>query len=177
MSERNDDVEMVRFNVQMPKKLRDDAKRNSDRGDLSEDVRSVFRQRAYGVDDTGEPSEIERTKAELREVRRNIDDLRLQRSQIEAEIKSDEARAARLEERLSELKEERGELEQSLTVLENMLHEGDRMWPVRIKNAVDVDQDTAQELYQQLKERNSELPDEAFEEPSIHSPTDWREVQ
>jgi chromosome segregation ATPase len=166
----------VRFNVKMDEKLRDDAKRNTERGELSEEVRSVFRRKAYGIDSEGKPSEIERKKAQLRDVRDSIDKKRRERERINAEISAEETRATRLEERISELEEERDELGQAVDMLENMLHDGDRMWPVRIKNAVDVDLSTANELYQQLQERNAELPEAAFTEPRVEDPVDWTDT-
>ena len=167
----------VRYNVQMPETLREDAKANAERGELAEEVRNVFRQKAYGLGESHRPSEVEQTKAELREVRNQIDEWRVKRDRIDAKIQTKEARANRLEERLSELKEQQSDLGAKLDVLENMLRDGDRMWPVRIKNAVDVDKHTAQELYHELKERNGELPAAAFEEPTIHAPADWREAE
>jgi len=160
----------------MPEDLREDAKRNAERGELSEEVRDMFRRKAYGIGDSEKPSELEQAEAELEEVRNSIDELRLKRSQIDAKIQSKENRETRLEERIDRLKQEREEVNQTLTVLENMLQNGERMWPTRIKNAVDVDQDTAQELYTILQDENPELPQEAFEEPPIHAPADWREV-
>lgn len=166
----------VRYNVQMPETLREDAKANSERGELASEVRDVFRRKAYGLGESETPSQIEQTKAELREVRNQIDEWRAKRDRIDAKIKTKEARANRLEERLSDLEEERSEMDTYLEVLENMLQNGERMWPVRIKNAVDVNRDTAGELYEELRARNGELPDAAFDEPSIHTPSDWREV-
>lgn len=171
-----DDKETVRFNVQMPEDLREDAKRNAERGELSEEVRNLFRRKAYGIGDTAKPSELEQAEAELEEVRNSIDNLRLKRSKIDAKIQSKENRETRLEERIDRLKAEQEEVNQSLDVLENMLQNGERMWPVRIKNAVDVDIDTAQELYLKLQDENPELPAEAFEEPAIHAPNDWTEI-
>lgn len=167
----------VRFNVKMPRTLRDDAKENAMRGELSEEVRNLFRQKAYGVGKSDSPSELEQTEAELREVRNQIDGLRHDRNKINAEIDSKETRAVRLEERISELKSDESEMEHALGVLENMLRNGERMWPVRIKNAVDVDPGTAQQLYTELQARNSELPEAAFKEPNIHAPNDWRDVE
>jgi len=171
----SDPEETVRFNVQMPEQLRDDAKRNTDRGELSNDVRNLFRRKAYGLDSTGEPSELERVQAELKEARREVDDLRHRRAQIETKIEAKETRVSRLEERVDSLQEREAELESAVGVLENMLHDGDRMWPTRIKNAVEVDPETAQRLYQELRERNSDLPSAAFEEPGVHSPTSWKD--
>ncbi|QAS68888.1 hypothetical protein HFTV1-gp55 [Haloferax tailed virus 1] len=171
------DKEDVRFNVIMPQTLRDDAKKNAERGELSEEVRDLFRRKAYGIGSSEQPSEIDETKAELREVRAQIDDLRHKRSQIDAKIQTKETRAARLEERISELQDQRDEVQQSLDVLENMLQNGERMWPKRIENAADVDEGTSHELYQELQTRNSELPKAAFEQPTVKTPADWREEQ
>lgn len=161
----------------MPETLREDAKSNSERGELASEVRDVFRRKAYGLGESETPSEIEQTKAELREVRNQIDKWRAKRDRMDTKIQTKEARANRLEERLSELKEERSEMGTYLEVLENMLQNGERMWPVRIKNAVNVDPETAGELYQELQARNDELPEAAFEEPGINTPTDWREAR
>jgi len=171
-----DKDEKVRFTVQMPEDLREDAKRNSERGELSDNIRDLFRRKAYGIGDSESPSELEQAEAELQEVRNSIDDLRLKRSKIDAKIQSKENRETRLEERIDRLKAEQEEVNQSLDVLENMLQNGERMWPVRIKNAVDVDIDTAQELYLKLQDENPELPQEAFEEAGIYEENDWREL-
>jgi len=168
--------EKVRYNVAMPKSLREDAKANAERGELAEEVRDLFRRTAYGTAEKEAVTETERVKAELREVRRQVDEYRAKRDRIDAKISTKEARATRLEERLSELEQERSEMEASLDVLENMLQNGERMWPTRIKNAVDVDADTAHKLFAELKAQNNELPDAAFTEPGVHDPTDWRDA-
>lgn len=176
MTPNMDTDEQVRYTVQMPKRLREDAKRNVERGELAEEVRDIFRQRAYGVGASEQPSELEKAKAELRDVRSTIDDLRHKRSQLDAQIEAKETRASRLEERISALEEQKSELEATIDTLENMLKNGERMWPTRIKNAADVDPGTAEEIYHELQERNPDLPDPAFEEPQIDTPSDWTEA-
>jgi len=171
-----DKDEEVRYNVKMRQQLREDAKRNTKRGELAEDVRDLFRRRAYGEQAAGETTELQRTKSELREVRERLEELRHERGKIQNEIESQERRAARLEERIEQLDQQNDQLEQAVEMLENMLQNGDRMWPTRIKTAADVDVSTAEQLYQQLKDRNPELPAVAFEEPHIHDPNDWREL-
>lgn len=173
-SEDKDDE--VRYNVKMRRQLREDAKRNTERGELSEGVRDLFRRKAYGEQAAGETTELERTKAELRDVRDRIDDLRRERSRIDTEIESQETRAARLEERVEALEEKQSDLEQTVKTLENMLQSGDRMWPTKVKNAADVDKDTAIQLHEQLKDRNPDLPPEAFEQSSPHEAFDWQEA-
>lgn len=169
------DDDSVRFTVQMTKKLREDAKRNTDRGELSEAIRDIFRQRAYGIAGSAQPSELEQTKAELRDVRQHIDELRHERGQIEAEIEAEERRATRLEERVGTLEEERTAFEKHVEMLENLLLNGERLWPTRIRNAADVDDGTAHEILTELQGRNPEIPARAFEEPGIHESPDWQE--
>jgi len=165
----------VKYNVQMPEDLRDDAKRRAERGELAEEVRSLFRRKAYGADGTGETTELQEKKAELTEVRQQIDNLRLKRSQIDSKIEGKESRATRLEEQIEALENENNQLETKIEMLENMLTEGTPLWPTYIKNTADVDTSTAHKLYEELKGRNRELPDVAFEEPSIDDSNDWRD--
>jgi len=166
----------VRYNVKMPERLREDAKRNTERGELAKEVRKVFRRIAYGASSVDETSELDKTKAELREVRRQIDDLRRERGRIDNEIESQETRAARLEERVQSLESERDEIQQAIEMLENMLQNGERMFVKRIKNAADVDGDTAAEIQQRLRDRNADVPDHAFDLSHPNQPNDWREV-
>jgi chromosome segregation ATPase len=176
MSRDNDKDDEVRYNVKMRRQLREDAKRKAERGELADDVRNLFRRKAYGEQAAGETTELERTKAELRDVRDRIDDLRRERSQIDSEIQAQETRATRLEERVEALEEQQNDLEQTVETLENLLQSGERMWPTKVKNAADVDKDTAVQLHEQLKDRNADLPTEAFEQSSVHEPFDWMEA-
>jgi len=166
----------VRYNVKMPEQLREDAKDGSKRGELSQEVRDLFRRKAYGADASQEFNELEQKKAELRSVREDIDSLRHDRTKIATEIEAKENRAVRLEEQIERLEKSTSQLETQLEMLENMLHGGEYMWPVRIKNAADVDSSTAEKLHQELKTRNPDIPQVAFKEPSVHRPNDWTEI-
>lgn len=166
-----DKDEEVRFNVKMRRQLRDDAKRNSERGELSEDVRDLFRRKAYGVDGTTDNSELERAKAELRDVRERTDDLRKERRRIDAEIETQETRAARLEERISKMEEQGEKFETVVDTLESMLLNGARVFPERVDNDVD-----AERVINELKQRNPDVPDHAFRLARIEEPNDWRDV-
>lgn len=166
----------TRVAVRMPKKLRDDAKRNTEYGELSERVRELYREMAYGPQNGAGETELEKKRAELREVRNTIDDLRQERAEIDTEIQSYEQRATRLEERIDALEDAHDELGTKLEVLQNMLDNGQRMWPAYIKNTVDVDISTAKRLHQDLRDENPALPEAAFSEPGVHDPVDWTEV-
>lgn len=163
--------EEVRYNVKMRRQLRSDAKRNTERGELAEEVRDLFRRKAYGCDATSGNSELDQLQAELDDVRDRIDDLRRQRRQIDAEIESQESRAARLEERITRLEERSDRFETVVETLESMLLDGARIFPERVDDDLD-----AERVITALKERNPDVPDEAFRLSNPHEPTDWREL-
>lgn len=166
--------EEVQFATTMPRQLREDAKKNTSHGELSDEVRQTFRRLAYGPSAADGATELDRLEAELREIRLEIDDLRNKRGRIDNQIQNHEARANRLEERISALERARGELDTKVETLESMLLDGDRWWPVRIKNAANVDISTAEDIHARLQEMNPELPMEAFREPAVHEEIDWR---
>lgn len=167
----NDADEDVRFNVQMSRRLRNDAKRNTERGELSESVRKLFRRKAYGTAGTEQSTEIERKKAELRDVRDTIDQLRRKRRRIDAEIETKEQRAARLEERIAQLEERDDKFDTVVDTLEGSLLEGQRVTPTMVDDDLD-----AQAVIETLKDRNPDVPNHAFELATPGEPTDWRRV-
>jgi len=168
MSDKDDEV---RFNVIMRKQLREDAKRNSERGELSEDVRDLFRRKAYGTGGTSQNTELEQKQAELDDVRDRMDDLRRERRRIDAEIESQESRATRLEERISKLEEKGDTFETVVNTLESLMLDGARIFPERVDDELDSDR-----VINELKERNPDIPDTAFRLAKGHEPTDWRET-
>lgn len=167
--------EQVMYSVKMPRSLREDAQNNTQRGELADETRALFRQKAYGIVGEGRPSEVEQAKAELQEVRNQIDNLRHERSQIESKIATKEGRANRLEEKIERLEGEQGRLEGKIEMLENLLHDGEPMFLTYIKNTADVERSTAKEIQEALKNRNPDLPETAFQEPAEFEPVDWRE--
>lgn len=171
MSRNTDKDETVRYNVQMRRQLREDAKRNTERGELAEDVRNLFRRRAYGHAGEADNSELERARAELEEVRDRLDDLRRERRQIDAEIESQESRATRLEERITRLEEQDGKFETVVETLESILLDGGRIFPERVDDDLD-----AGEVIDELKDRNPHVPEHAFDLARPGEPTDWRDV-
>ena len=163
----------VRFNVQMPRHLREDAKRKTERGELAEETRDLFRRLAYGHDGTKQNPEVDRVKAELRDARDHLDTLRSKRRRIEADIEDEESRITRLEERLDNLQASEEKFENAVETLEQVLLNGGRIFPERIDDDLN-----AGAVIQELKERNPEIPDYAFEVAGKgpEDPADWREV-
>lgn len=168
--------EQVRYNVQMPRKLREDAKRNCERGELAEAVRDVFRRKAYGCGSTA-PSETERVTAELRDARRHLDELRHDRNMKDTKIQAQETRVARLEERKDAAEARQSDIEETIDRLQALLSDGERLWPTRIKNETGCSTGRATELHKALKDRNPDVPDTAFLEPGVSDPTDWRDTR
>lgn len=166
----SDDNE-VRFNVVMPERLRDDAKRNTERGELSEDVRDLFRRKAYGAAGTSENTELEQAQAELNDIRDRIDELRRERRRIDAEIETQESRATRLEERISKLEEGSDKFETVVETLESMLLDGSRIYAERVDDELD-----AVRVIKELRSRNPDVPDEAFRLSKPDEPFDWRDT-
>ena len=160
----------VRFNVAMPARLRDDAKRNTERGELSQDVRDLFRRKAYGSAGTSDNTELEQKQAELNDVRDRIDDLRKERRRIDAEIETQESRATRLEERISKLEDGSDKFDTVLETLEKMLLDGSRIYPERVDDELEADR-----VIQELRSRNPDVPDEAFRLSKPDEPFDWRD--
>lgn len=160
----------VRFNVQMPRRLRDDAKRDTDHGELSAEIRDLFRRIAYGG--TGGSSELDRVRSELDSVRDHIDDLRRQRRKIDAEIESKETRATRLEERIEKLESKSEQFDTTVETLEKVLLDGSRVFPNRIDDDLD-----ASRVIEELKERNPDVPDHAFRLAKPHEPNNWRDAE
>jgi len=168
----SDKDEEVRFNIKMRQQLRDDAKRNTEHGELSEDVRDLFRRKAYGVAGSESTTELERKKAEIRDVRDRKDDLRRERRRIDAELESQEEREARLEEQIAHLEERDDKFSTVVDTLETMLLDGARIFPERVDDDLD-----AQRVVDELQERNPDVPGHAFRLAKRHEANDWREVK
>jgi len=167
----SDKDEEVQYNVKLRRQLREDAKRNTKRGELAEDVRDLFRRKAYGFSADSENTELERTRAELEKVRERIDDLRRERRRIDAEIESQESRATRLEEKVSRLEERDDRFSTVVETLESLLLDGARIFPERVDDDLD-----AEAVITELKERNPDVPAKAFELSTPNEPTDWRDA-
>jgi chromosome segregation ATPase len=171
MSRGKDKDDEVRISVKMRRQLREDAKRNTERGELSEEVRDLYRRIAYGTAGSEQQTEIERARAELQEVRDRIDELRQRRRKIDAEIETQETRATRLEERIESLEEQSNTFGTTVETLEGVLLDGGRIFPERVDDALNADA-----VIQELKDRNPDVPEYAFRLASPNEPNDWRDV-
>lgn len=171
----NDGDEEVQYTVKMPRRLREDAHRETERGELSTDVRDLFRRKAYGTAGSKESTELERKQAELEKTRERQDDLRRKRRRIDAELESQQTRETRLEEQIQRLQEQQDERSGTIETLESMLQNGERMYDARVRNAIEGTGLDVQIVIEELQERNPDVPDCAFRLSEPHEPLDWRD--
>jgi len=176
MSDKDLDEDVL-FNVQMKRRLRRDAQRKAERGELAQDVRDLFERKAYG-EGPGETDELERLKNELENERDHIDELRSDRRRIDAKIETSEQAIARLEERISAIQAKRDSVDVALENFEAMLENGDRVSPRMnsVKDAAEKRGMSPEQFIEELQERNSEIPDHAFRLAEENEPYDWRDI-
>lgn len=169
--------EQVMYSVRMPRRLRRDAKRKTERGELSSAVRELFERTAYG-EGPGETDELERLKNELENERDHIDDLRSDRRRIDAKIETAEQAIARLEERISAIQAKRDNVDVALENFEAMLENGDRVSPRMnsVQDAAEKRGMSPEQFIKELQERNPDIPDHAFRLAEENEPYDWREL-
>lgn len=154
----NDDSVNVTFLA--PRHLRDAAKRQSERGEISEEGRKMLQRIAYGE----EIEQEERLKAELEEKRAERDTLKGRRREIDSKLDTLDTEIARLEERVENRNERRDKYEGMLEMLETSLEEGNRVFPDhgQVKQAASVKGTTAEDVIDTLKRRNPDVSAEQF---------------
>lgn len=165
------DRRLVTFRCEEP--TVETAKQKLDHGEMSERLRETLEAIAHGAD-VAEQSRLKDRLRDLREEKREkeseIRALQNDRDEIDRNIE-------RIEQRLDELLDQQGEYDGALAMLESELHEGGYVWPAKpsVREAAQVGQTTPENVIQDLKERNSEVPECAFSEPTVHGPNDWRD--
>lgn len=98
------DEDTVKTTVQMPRHLRDAAKEQTDHGELSERVRSLFREIAFGED----VSRREGRKLELERIRDKKSELMEQKRATSRRIAELAEKESRLEDELDMIEPESG---------------------------------------------------------------------
>lgn len=159
----DDGEDWVRTTVTMPESLREAAKRNSEHGEISERVREIFREIAYGED----IAEHERKKKELKEVRQRKDEIRNEISSLQAELEEVERKEMRLEAEVEQSQAEEQQFETIVETLEAELYDGANITEKRrsVHNAAEIKGMEPSEVVEYIKERNPKVPDYAFKPP------------
>lgn len=170
----SDEGGYVRVGHRVPEHIRDAAKENTDHGELSEMVRSLYKRIAHGDTEGG----VESVAIELERIRAKKDDLRDQVRKLQNELQALEQEETRLEEKLTSRRSRQDKYEGRLESLEAMLLNGshvDADAPA-VRDAADELGCTAEDVIEDLKQRNPSAPDYAFE-PMDQADYRWHGVQ
>ena len=84
-----------------------------------------------------------------------------------------------MEQRLDDLRDIEGEYNGALEMLESRLLQGERIYIQldAVENAAQLGEKNKQDVLEDLKDRNPDVPGYAFELCPVHEPHDWREVE
>lgn len=165
--------EFVRVGHRVPGHLRDAAQANTEHGELSEMVRSLYRRIAHGDSDGG----AESIAIELERVRAKKDELREEVRKLQNELQSLEQQETRLEEKLTTHRSRQDKYEGHLESLEQQLRNGTRVFAEipSVQQAGSTAGKSPEEVIEDLKERNPIIPDHAFES-GLHTTRKWEGV-
>ena len=168
------DDDRVLVTVLVDEHARDAAQDRTEHGEISERLRSEVNRLAFGED----VEERESVKRELERTRDNKDDLRAKIREFQNELQSLESKETRLEERLSNFVDDEQKYIGHLESLESQLYEGANVDSGHggVKRAANVAKCDPEDVIDELKERNPEIPEYAFEK-ALHSDEDWNGVE
>jgi len=143
-------------------------------GELSERLRETLNRIAHGAD----VAEETRLTDRLRTLREEQRDLRTERDNIESKIDEKSREIERVEQRLDSLRDQQGEYDGVLAMLEEDLNNGVRILggSDKIKRAAKLGDCEVNDVIADLKERNPDVPIEAFTQADAQEPANWKEA-
>lgn len=162
------DKAQVHFTIE--RNAKELAKEKLDHGELSTELRETVNRIAFGE----EISKRERAHRRLAELRDKKDDLRNEKRAIEGELEEVEGEIKRLEERLDKMERREDKYEATLEMLEETLKAGGRVFEDhgQVMKAAKIGGKEAEDVIEELKERNPSIPDHAFVS-GIHTNKEW----
>ena len=148
------------------------AKQKLEFGEMSQRLRETLEAIAHGTEVAEETRLTDRLQT-LREERRS---LRQQRDNVENDLDEVNRKIERVEQRLDSLREQDGQYDGVLAMLEEDLHSGVRILggSDKIKRAAELGDCSVDEVIDDLKERNPEVPEKAFRPAQAGEPADWQ---
>ena len=148
------------------------AKAQMEHGEMSQRLRETLEAVAHGTEVAEETRLTDRLQT-LREERRS---LRQQRDNVETDLDEVNRKIERVEQRLDSLREQDGQYDGVLAMLEEDLHSGVRILggSDKIKRAAELGDCSVDEVIEDLKERNPEVPEKAFRPAQAGEPADWQ---
>lgn len=159
----SDEEEMAQIHVKVPRDVKDAVKDKLQHGGLSREVRDMCERIAFGAE-VNKRSRLERQREDLEE---DLRDAREKRREIDATIETNEERISAIDAKLSNLTKREDKYEAKLEELEGKLREdGMRIDPGRkdVSRAAQTGEVEPEGVIRDLKERNPDVPDYAFED-------------
>lgn len=168
----SDDKQLVTFKVEQ--ETYDIAKDKLEYGQLTDELRPVLKRIAYGAETTKREQLREKLET-LRDDKRGLDD---SIRQLQKQRKEKSRKIERVEDRLDTLRNIEGEYNGALEMLESQLHQGERIFTKHdgVQRAADVGEKSRSAVIADLKERNPDVPEYAFELSNAHEPVNWKEL-
>jgi TolA-binding protein len=166
----SEDDDTVRVGHIVPREIRDQAQDNSEHGELSEEVRSLYRKKAQRST-TPNRDEID---AELRQLRGEIDEAKLELRRFTEEkratIEAKEKRVARLEERKDKTQSKSDQFEGAIEQLVARIENGEHVFPELngVKSAAKIVGEPPEYVISEVRERCPDAPDELFEQGDVN---------
>lgn len=162
MSDAPGDEEMVRVNVEVPKSVRDTATEKLEYGGLSREIRERLHEIAFGPELT-QRTRLERRRESLKD---DLREKREARRKIETEIETLENRILAVDEKLASVTSREDKFEAKLEELESQLRrDGIRVFTDHpaVGRAAATGEVEVEGVIRELKDRNPDVPDFAFE--------------
>jgi len=161
-------------NFKAPEESVEQAKSGLEHGELSKELRATIDRLAHGAD----VAEETRLTDRLRTLREEQRDLRTERDNIESKIDEKSREIERVEQRLDALRDQQGEYDGVLAMLEEDLNNGVRILggSDKIKRAAKLGDCEVNDVVADLKERNPDVPIEAFTQADAQEPANWKEA-
>lgn len=170
-----DDEDTVRVNVEVPQSVRDTAKKKLGHGGISKEVRNRLREIAFGPE-LNQRSRLERQRQDLADELRG---LREERRGIDSQIETVENRIDAVDDQLASLSSREEKFEAKVEELESRLRrDGVRIDPEHpaVVRAAATGGVEPEGVLEELKERNPDVPDFAFEDGLHDYENQWNGV-
>lgn len=162
-----DDEEMKQIAVNVPASVHETAKMKLEYGGISREVREALRRVAFG-EDMNQRSRLEQQMEELKDER---EELRADRRELDAKIANIDSKIDGIQDDISQLSSEEERYESKLEELEYRVREdGTRLYPGNghVERIAKEAKREPEAVVNDLKERNPDIPDYAFEQGDLH---------
>lgn len=156
------DKETQQVTARVDKEAYEAAKKHLEHGGITREIRNTINAIAFG-ETTAEKEQLKQRLAQEREER---SELRSQRAQVDRKLENKDRIIERIESRLDTLRDKEGEYEGALQMIESDIineHKNVFVGHDQVKNAAEMGNCTQEDVIDDLKERNPDIPDQRFE--------------